>query len=137
LKPEEADTTGLGVVLTPRFMPGFTMSIDYYKIEVDGTIAVRSTREIIEGCYLNNDAQMCSQISRNQAGFIDVVTSYPENIVGETASGVDVDATYRLPIGPGDLTLRAMASFVDKLETINSQGVKIDRRDVNSAAGGI
>jgi len=137
LKPEEADTTGLGVVLTPRFMPGFTMSIDYYKIEVDGTIAVRSTREIIEGCYLNNDAQMCSQISRNQAGFIDVVTSYPENIVGETASGVDVDATYRLPIGPGDLTLRAMASFVDKLETINSQGVKIDGRGVNSDDGGI
>lgn len=137
LKPEEADTTGLGVVLTPRFLPGFTMSVDYYRIKVDGTIAVRSSREIIEGCYLRADAQMCSQIQRNDAGFIDIIYSYPENIVGETASGVDVDATYRLPVGPGDLTLRAMATFVDKLETTNSLGVKIDGKGVNSDDAGI
>lgn len=137
LKPEEADTTGLGVVLTPRFLPGFTMSVDYYKIEVDGTIAVRSSREIIEGCYLGGNAQMCSQIHRDAAGFIDVITSYPENIVGETASGVDVDATYRLPVGPGDLTLRAMATFVDKLETVNSSGQTIDGKGVNSDDAGI
>jgi outer membrane receptor protein involved in Fe transport len=137
LQPEEADTTGLGVVLTPRFLPGFTMSVDYYKIEVDGTIAVRSTREIIENCYLRGDAQMCSQIARDAAGFINVVTSYPENIVGETASGVDIDATYRLAVGPGDLTLRAMGTIVDKLETINSLGQKIDGRGVNSDDAGI
>jgi outer membrane receptor protein involved in Fe transport len=137
LKPEEADTTGLGVVLTPRFLPGFTMSIDYYKIEVDGTIYVRSTREIIEGCYNRADQKLCSQIHRNAAGFIDVVTSYPENIVGETASGVDVDATYRLPVGPGDLTLRAMGTFVDKLETTTATGQKIDGKGVNSDDAGI
>ena len=28
LVPEEADTTGLGVVFSPRFIPGFTMSVD-------------------------------------------------------------------------------------------------------------
>ncbi|MFC4311705.1 TonB-dependent receptor plug domain-containing protein [Steroidobacter flavus] len=137
LKPEEADTTGIGVVLTPRFLPGFTMSVDYYKIEVDGTIYARSTREIIEGCYNNADAQLCSQIHRNDAGFIDVVTSYPENIVGETASGIDVDATYRLPVGPGDLTLRAMGTFVDKLETTTATGLKIDGKGVNSDDAGI
>lgn len=137
LKPEEADTTGIGVVLTPRFLPGFTMSVDYYKIEVDGTIYVRSTREIIEGCYNGGDQQLCSQINRNAAGFIDVVRSFPENIVGETASGIDVDATYRLPVGPGDLTLRAMGTFVDKLETTSATGQKIDGRGVNSDDAGI
>ncbi|WP_161966041.1 TonB-dependent receptor domain-containing protein [Steroidobacter cummioxidans] len=137
LKPEEADTTGVGVVLTPRFLPGFTMSIDYYKIEVDGTIYVRNSREIIEGCYLSNNQQLCSQINRNDAGFIDVITSYPENIVGETASGFDIDATYRLPVGPGDLTLRAMGTIVDKLETTSATGVKIDGRGVNSDDAGI
>nr|WP_298723115.1 TonB-dependent receptor [uncultured Steroidobacter sp.] len=137
LKPEEADTTGIGVVLTPRFLPGFTMSVDYYKIEVDGTIYVRSTREIIEGCYNNNIQQLCSQISRLPTGFIDVVTSYPENIVGETASGIDVDATYRFPVGPGDLTLRAMGTFIDKLETTSATGQKINGKGVNSDDAGI
>jgi outer membrane receptor protein involved in Fe transport len=137
LKPEEADTTGIGVVLTPRFLPGFTMSVDYYKIEVDGTLYVRTTREIIEGCYLRSEAQMCSQIARDANGFITVVTSFPENIVGEVASGIDVDATYRLPVGPGDLTLRAMGTFVDKLETTAANGTKIDGRGVNSDDAGI
>ncbi|MDY6946790.1 MAG: TonB-dependent receptor [Pseudomonadota bacterium] len=137
LKPEEADTTGVGVVLTPRFLPGFTMSVDYYKIEVDGTLYVRSTREIIEGCYLRSNQQLCSQIARDAAGFISVVTSYPENIVGEVASGIDVDATYRLPVGPGDLTLRAMGTFVDKLETTAANGTKIDGRGVNADDAGI
>lgn len=137
LKPEEADTTGIGVVLTPRFLPGFTMSVDYYKIEVDGTIYVRTTREIIEGCYNSLDQQLCSQIARDAAGFINVVTSYPENIVGETASGIDVDATYRLSIGPGDLTLRAMGTFVDKLETTTATGQKIDGKGINSDDAGI
>ncbi|HEY4366661.1 MAG TPA: TonB-dependent receptor [Steroidobacteraceae bacterium] len=137
LKPEEADTTGLGVVLTPRFLPGFTMSVDYYDIKVDGTIYVRSSREIIEGCYLNNDQQLCSQIHRNDAGFIDVITSSPENIVGEEASGVDIDATYRLPVGPGDLTLRAMGTIVTKLDTTTAAGKKVDGRGVNSDDAGI
>lgn len=137
LKPEEADTTGVGVVLTPRFLPGFTMSVDYYKIEVDGTLYVRSSREIIEGCYLSGDQQMCSQIARDANGFISVITSFPENIVGEVASGIDVDATYRLPVGPGDLTLRGMATFVDKLETTAANGTKIDGKGVNSDDAGI
>jgi outer membrane receptor protein involved in Fe transport len=137
LKPEEADTTGLGVVLTPRFLPGFTMSVDYYKIKVDGTISVRSSRQIIEGCYLQGDQNLCSQIHRDAAGFIDVITSYPENIVGEEASGVDVDATYRVPVGPGDLTLRAMGNFTDKLETTDLNGKKIDGKGINSDDAGI
>lgn len=136
LKPEEADTTGIGVVFTPRFMPGFTMSVDYYDIKVDGTIYVRSSREIIEGCYNNGDQGLCSQIHRNAGGFIDVITASPENIVGERASGVDIDATYRIPVGPGDLTLRAMGTIVTKLDTTTAAGAKIDGKGVNSDDAG-
>ncbi len=72
---------------------------------------------------------MCSLITRDPAtNQISVITSQPLNIIGQTASGIDVDATYNFPVGPGDLTLRAMASFVDKLETtVTSEGHE-DRR---------
>lgn len=138
LKPEQADTTGLGFVLSPRFLPGFTMSVDYYKIDVEDSIATLGSRQIIDGCYLQNNADLCSLITRDPAtNQISVITSQPLNIIGQTASGVDVDATYQFPVGPGEMTLRAMASFVDKLETVTSEGLKVDGKGVNSDDAGI
>ncbi len=61
LKPEEADTTGIGVVLSPRFLPGFTMSVDYYKIDVEDSIATLGSRQIIDGCYLRSQQRMCAR----------------------------------------------------------------------------
>jgi outer membrane receptor protein involved in Fe transport len=138
LKPEQADTTGIGVVLSPRFLPGFTMSVDYYKIDVEDSIATLGSRQIIDGCYLRSQQDLCSLITRDPTtNQITVITSQPLNIIGQTASGIDVDATYTLPVGPGDLTLRAMSSFVDKLETVTSEGLVVDGKGVNSDDAGI
>lgn len=138
LTPEEADTTGIGVVLSPRFLPGFTMSVDYYKIEVDDSIATLNSRQIIDGCYLQNQQDLCSLISRDPVtSLITVITSQPLNIVGQTASGIDVDASYDLQLPVGALRLRAVASFVDELETITSTGLKVDGKGINSDDGGI
>ena len=133
LKPEEADTTGIGVVLSPRFLPGFTMSVDYYKIDVEDAIATLGSRQIIDGCYLRAQADLCSLITRDSAtGLISVITSQPLNIIGQTASGIDVDASYDLPLPVGTLRLRALASFVDKLETVTSENILVDGKGVNS-----
>jgi outer membrane receptor protein involved in Fe transport len=138
LDPEKADTTGVGVVLSPRFLPGFTMSVDYYKIEVEDAITTLNSRQIIDACYLANIQESCGLITRNPVtGLIDVITSQPQNIVGQTASGIDVDMSYDLALPVGDLRLRAVASFVDKLETITALGVKVDGKGINSDEGGI
>lgn len=138
LKPEQADTTGIGVVLSPRFLPGFTMSVDYYKIDVEDAIATLGSRQIIDGCYLRSQGDLCSLITRDPVtNQIDVITSQPLNIIGQTASGIDVDASYNLPLPVGDLSLRAVASFIDKLETITSEGLLVDGKGVNSDDGGI
>jgi outer membrane receptor protein involved in Fe transport len=137
LKPEQADTTGIGVVLSPRFLSGFTMSVDYYKIEVEDSIATLNSRQILDGCYLQGQTDYCPLIHRGADGRVDVITSQPVNIVGQTASGIDVDATYTLPVGPGNLTLRAMASFVDELETVTIDRLVVDGRGVNSDDAGI
>ncbi|WP_175597322.1 TonB-dependent receptor plug domain-containing protein [Peristeroidobacter soli] len=138
LKPEQADTTGIGVVLSPRFLPGFTMSVDYYKIDVEDSIATLGSRQIIDGCYLRSQADLCSLITRDPVtNQIAVITSQPLNIIGQTASGIDVDATYNFPVGPGNVSLRAMASFIDKLETVTSEGLVVNGKGVNSDDAGI
>lgn len=137
LKPEEADTTGLGVVLAPRFMPGFTMSVDYYNIEIAGAIATTNTTNILNQCFAGNQL-FCSMIARDPVtNQVSLISVQPANILSQEASGIDVDASYDIPLPIGDLRLRALASFVDKLETQDLVLGTVDGRGVNSADGGI
>jgi outer membrane receptor protein involved in Fe transport len=125
LKPEEADTTGLGVVLAPRFMPGFTMSIDYYKIDITGAIATFNTSDILSQCF--NKQLFCDSIARGADGRVSLISVQPTNILNQLEEGVDVDASYNIPLPVGDLRLRGMMSYLTKL---TSQDI-IKNRDVN------
>ena len=135
LKPEEADTTGIGVVFSPRFLPGFQMSVDYYKIEIDGAIATLGTTAILNRCF-EGDPLMCSLISRGANGRVSLIEIKPQNILGQEASGFDVEASYTLPLPVGQLRWRGLASFVETFETVDNGGL-IDGRGVNSDEGGI
>jgi len=51
LKPERAQTTELGIVWQPEFIPGFQMSVDYYRIGVKGAIIALSSQQIEDLCF--------------------------------------------------------------------------------------
>ena len=53
LKPETANTITGGVVLQPRALPGFSMSVDYYTIKVSNIIAVPTPCQLISACFDN------------------------------------------------------------------------------------
>lgn len=111
LDPEEADTLGLGVVYQPAFMPGLSMSADYYRIEVDKAIATIQQQQVIDRCYAGNTA-LCSAIVRDGNGVVTQITVQPVNLLSETAEGIDIEASYRRPLWSGNLTLRALATHV-------------------------
>lgn len=111
LEPEQADTLGLGVVYQPSFAPGLSMSVDYYRIEIDKAIATIQQQAIVDRCFAGNTA-LCSAIVRDQNGVITQVTVQPVNLLSETAEGVDIEASYRRPLWAGNLILRALATHV-------------------------
>lgn len=135
LVPEEADTTGVGIVLSPRFIPGFTMSVDYYHIEIDGAIAALGSQEIANRCY-DGITDLCQYVIRGNNGLISTVINQPQNILGQVAAGYDVEMSYRLPIGPGDLELRALGTYFDKLET-KDKGRDIEGSGMNAGGAGV
>ena len=51
LKPESSDSITLGGVLTPRWVPGFSLSVDYYNITVHDVITSPSAQAVINACY--------------------------------------------------------------------------------------
>ena len=135
LKPEEADTTGIGFVLTPRFVPGFTMSVDYYNIDINGAIATTSATNILNSCFAGNQL-FCAQIQRGANGQVSLINVQPQNVLSQKASGIDLDASYNIRMPIGEVVLRGMASFVSKLQTADPVAGIIDGRGVNSSDGG-
>ncbi|MFN3513077.1 MAG: TonB-dependent receptor plug domain-containing protein [Phenylobacterium sp.] len=126
VQPEVADGYGVGFVVSPRFLPGFTASVDYYEIKVDGVISFVTAQQTADYCYIQNVQKYCNNL-RFVNGALSVIDLYYENLNSMSAKGLDIEATYRtaledfIPGAPGDLTLRAMATHY--IENITDDGV--------------
>lgn len=117
LKPEKSDTLTAGVVLTPGFLPGFNLSVDYYDIKLKDTINTLTAATIISRCYTDTP-EVCSLITRAN-GVITQVALAPANFQGARVSGVDVEAAYRFGLGNGSVDLRALVNYTDKFDLID------------------
>ena len=114
LMPEKADTTGIGVVLSPTFLEGFTASVDYWNVDIGGAIYPLATQQIIDLCYYKQNTAVCPNILRNATtGNIQQISSYSINVASQDTRGLDVEASYRTPVSSlisswnGNLTLTA------------------------------
>lgn len=139
LVPEEALTYGAGVVVTPSFIPGLAFSADYYKIDLSGAIDSLTAQTLVDQCYLQAIATACSAISTTGGrGVVTpglAVTSIeikPMNFVSVKTSGIDLEASYRRELGPGNLTLRALASYAFELKTENGVTLATDAAGQNT-----
>jgi outer membrane receptor protein involved in Fe transport len=136
LKPERADQWGVGVVLQPRFIPGFAFSADYYDIKIEGAIGSVAAQTIVDRCAEGVQA-FCSAVVRGPNAFgnnLQVFES-PFNFASQRAKGIDFESSYRVPVGAGDLTLRAMATRYIKNYFDNGIDAPTDTVGQNAAGG--
>jgi outer membrane receptor protein involved in Fe transport len=137
LKEERGTSLTIGSVLQPRFIPGLSLTVDYYNIKVKNVISALGGQTILNLCYdsttgINNP--YCAVVNRNANGTFAgqsnvlhgggtvsfdptgpavLITSF--NFAKLETSGLDFDASYRRKIG-GDVTLslRGILSYVIK-----------------------
>ena len=116
LLPEKADTTGIGAVLAPRFLDGFTASVDYWDVNLKGGIASVSGQNIIDSCYLGTHPELCGKIVRLN-GIITSIFSGNQNVASQDLNGVDVEASYHFEMSNlinswnGDVSLHSNATY--------------------------
>ena len=126
LNPEKADTTGIGAVFTPTFFSGFAASVDYYSINIKDAIAALSTQQYVDRCHNGQAPQLCSFVTRDGAGNITFVAVQPANILSQKTRGMDIEASYALPLASlsegldGELSLRGLATRVFQMDTIDT-----------------
>jgi iron complex outermembrane receptor protein len=128
LVPEVADTTAVGFVVQPTFLPGFSASFDYYHIDINNAIADLNEQDELNQCFGGNTVY-CSYINRDAAGNLTVIYLKPSNTGGTTTKGFDVEASYVRHLsdivaqGAGTVTARFLGTRVFDLTTISPTGI--------------
>jgi outer membrane receptor protein involved in Fe transport len=126
LAPETADTTTLGVVLSPGgALDGFRFSVDWFEIDLQdaitpGGLGGLSAQNLVDACQ-RGGLGACAAItgvSDGMGGFSDItaVEATSINIGKFLTRGFDIEASYDMPMSRlhedwvGDLNLRVLAS---------------------------
>ena len=135
LAPEEADTYSLGVVWTPTFADGLSMSLDWYSIEIEKGISALNSEFILNECLDGNDSQ-CSLVKRGNAGDLwigsDVdnsgqVVALNDNLAVEEIEGVDVIVDYTLDIGGmGSLAFNNTLAVITQWDQAELAGAPVE-----------
>lgn len=121
LTPEIARNSQIGVVLAnPSWLPGFSASVDYYKIKVDDVVSSLGAAQIVDYCFRNILPQTCGAYNLNNPNGPNYINVQSFNLASIKTSGFDIEASYRWrqPLGlSGNFTLRALATHIREFWT--------------------
>ncbi|WP_339863534.1 TonB-dependent receptor domain-containing protein [Paremcibacter congregatus] len=96
---ETAYTLTAGVVFTPTFLEGFSLSVDYYDIKIDDAIQSVARQTSINECLSSADpasSPFCNNVIRGADGKIDRVNAFQLNLATKRNRGIDVATAYDL-----------------------------------------
>ncbi|WP_206243517.1 TonB-dependent receptor [Novosphingobium terrae] len=121
LKPEVGKTLSVGGVVKPAFMPGFSMSLDYFKITVSDAITnIQGTNPSIQAaCYASGGSSPYCALQTRPINFTNTtaanaVTSFTStviNIARVRTWGFDYEANYAHALFGHPFSLRALVTW--------------------------
>jgi iron complex outermembrane receptor protein len=138
LTPETADVLTVGFVYNPEFLENFSMSVDYWKIELENALSTIGTQTRLDGCY--ETGAYCETIKRfgaasPAAGSIIIVDDYTVNVGGIDTAGIDYDLRYTFETDYGDWGLGLDGTYLLEYDKTLALGKVVDhvgRFDVNN-----
>ncbi len=120
LEPEKATTRAIGVVLQPRFLPSFSATVDWFDIQLKGSIAQIGPGTILDTCITTGDPFFCSRVHRDANGSLwmtpeGFVDNRRANIGAFKVRGIDVGSTYTQRLGRwGSANLEFIGTWLDR-----------------------
>lgn len=131
IQPEEGDTFTAGIVYSPSIGDNdFTFIADYWKVELEDGITSLGVNFILEDCYINQNAQACSLITRNADYSINNIVDAQLNLSKFTAEGVDVEMRWSR-----DTSLGMFSASMIWTHLLERNQVQFDGAPENELAG--
>ena len=140
LDPETADTTTIGFVFNPTFLPRFALTVDYWDVEIENVIQAVSAQNIVDQCYDSTTFPnaFCGLFTRNrdvtspQFGGFNFLRQTQINFARIEADGWDFAANYSFDLGQNTFGARLVGSRQNKLDRFFNPS---DLTQVNPALG--
>jgi outer membrane receptor protein involved in Fe transport len=112
LQPEDSETISVGAVYTPKYVPGLTLSTDFWEIERTGVVNAPTANQVLAreaaGALLPGEV-----VERDAANLITRIIISNQNAGGEKARGIDFGIQYQLPTPWGTFTSLTQATYLD------------------------
>lgn len=114
LSEEESDSFTIGAILTPSFIEGITLSIDYWDIEITNAIGSFGVNDIIKKCVDSPTTtnEFCSLITRDNQLSIERIDVAKINVGSLNARGIDFEGYYSTDIDDGVLSASLNGSYL-------------------------
>ena len=136
LGPEQGKSFDWGVVYSPHFVPGLSVSADLWRIYLNNTITGVGAQTVLDLCFAGV-TQYCPMVDRIQAG---PNAGQPGTFLQPTANlgridvqGVDFSANYRLPaFSFGQFTVGLNATYLKQFKIQTAPG-QAGNQEINAA----
>jgi iron complex outermembrane receptor protein len=145
LEPEESESWTFGIVIAPEdILPNFSISIDYFHIEITNAVGTAGTNNIITGCYesANFSSAWCDMIPgpthpfvgdaphntspyRDAIGAVSGVMLTNANLADYETQGWDFAINYVWEFGASYLDMGVMGTYLDKYDYTPFQGADL------------
>jgi iron complex outermembrane recepter protein len=135
LLPEVANTFTVGIVVSPRGLPGLNASLDYFNIKMDNAITAVDPRSnsVQNECEASNGTSpLCSLMIRplpysdtSPANFPTAILSEELNVATLKTHGFDLEVGYHFDLAGGQLAMRLLGTYQPKFDTQTIPGAVV------------
>lgn len=128
LQPEDSVSWTAGVVWTPKFVPGLTMSVDLWDTERTGVVIQSTTNEVLQHEFnqLSHNGgpgfQPGEAVERDSAGIISRIITPFINAGSIKANGIDFGLQYVYPTNFGTFTSITNATWLNSYQEAFAPG---------------
>ncbi len=127
LQPEDTESVNFGVVLTPSFIPGLTLTGDYWRVKQEGIIGIFGNQNallldlllrlqggsnpfVIRDAPNQDDIDLYAGTGINPAGELQQILNPYRNLDQRTSEGVDFSVLYEFDTSFGEFDFQVNAA---------------------------
>jgi outer membrane receptor protein involved in Fe transport len=125
LRPEVAKTYSGGIILSPDWLPHFTMSVDYYNISIKDAIASVNATQVLSRCVAGETAFCGQLVFAGANGALSQINTFPLNVASLDVDGLDFQADYSHPLFAGQISAHLVGNYILHQSQVQL-GTKID-----------
>ncbi|ABI38977.1 TonB-dependent receptor [Shewanella sp. MR-4] len=115
LKPEESDSYTAGLVYSPSYLDGMSVTLDYWRFKVTNAIARANTQDGLDACFAG-DTAACDQFNIGAGGDLTNLSNALTNVGSQDTSGIDFNLAYNFELIGLDWKVNNDTTYLVKFE---------------------